>query len=51
MYDSISKTFDRNWEELLTQNNEPKCRIPLTLTYNCTLPNVKEALRNHWSIL
>ena len=33
IYDSISKTFERNNGDLLTQNNEPKCRIPITLTY------------------
>ena len=27
IYDSTSKTFDRNREDLLTQNNEPKRRI------------------------
>ena len=47
MYDSISKTFDRNKEDLLTQNNEPKYRIPLTFAYNRTLPNVKEAVRKY----
>ena len=35
--DSVSKKSDRNKEDLLTQNNEPKCRVPLTLTYNRTL--------------
>ena len=30
MYDSISKTFGKNTEDLLTQNNERKYRIPLT---------------------
>ena len=39
--DSASKTSDRNKEDLLTQNNEPKYRIPLTLNYNRTLHNVK----------
>ena len=38
IYNSITKTFDRNRKDILTQNNEPKCRIPLTLTYNGTLP-------------
>ena len=52
IYHSISKTFDdRNREDLLTQNNEPKYRIPLTLSYNCTLPNMKEAVKKHWTIL
>ena len=32
---------------LLTQNNEPKYRIPLILTYNRTLPKVKEAVKEH----
>ena len=51
IYDSISKTFDRNGEDLLTQNKEPKYRIPLTLTYNRTLPNVKVTGKKHWNIL
>ena len=38
MYDSISKKFGRNREYLLTQNNEPKYRIPLTLIDNRTFP-------------
>ena len=42
--DSIPKTFDRNRENILTQNNEGKYRIPLTLTYNGTLPNVTETI-------
>ena len=50
IYDSISKTFDRNREDLLTQNNEPNYRITLTSTYNRTLPNVKESARKHWNI-
>ena len=44
IYDNISKTFDRNREDLLTQNNESKYRIPL-------IPNVKETLRNQQTIL
>ena len=51
IYDSISKTFDKNREDPPTQNNKPKYRAPLTLTYNRTLPNVKEAVRKHWNIL
>ena len=42
--DSVSKTSDRNKEDLLTQNNEPKYRVPLTLTYNRTLKNLKDFL-------
>ena len=49
--DSISKRFGRNREELLTQNNKPKYKITLTLTYNRTLPNVKEAVTKHWNTL
>ena len=45
----IKKQEDR--EDLLTQNNEPKYRIPLTLTYNRTLPNVKEVVKKHWTTL
>ena len=37
IYDSISKAFDRNRKDLLTQNNEPKYRIALAFTYNRTL--------------
>ena len=51
IYDSISKRFGRNREELLTQNNKPKYKITLTLTYNRTLPNVKEAVTKHWNTL
>ena len=51
IYGSISKTFDRSKKDLLTQNNEPKYRIPLTLTSNCPLPNLKEAVKKHWKIL
>ena len=35
IYNSITKTFDRNRKDI---NNEPKYRIPLTLTYNGTSP-------------
>ena len=51
IYDSISKAFDRNRKDLLTQNNEPKYRIALAFTYNRTLPNVKETVKKHWNIL
>ena len=51
IYGSMSETFDKNREDLLTQNNEPKHRIPLTLTYNHTLPNLKEPVKKHWNIL
>ena len=44
IYDNTSKTFDRNREDLLTQNNEPKYRTPL-------IPNVKEVVRNQQTIL
>ena len=47
IYDSISKIFDRNREDLLTQKNERKYRIPLILTYNRTLTNVKETAREY----
>ena len=50
IYDSISKAFHRNRKDLLTQNNEPKYRIPLAFTYNSTLPNVKETVKKHWNI-
>ena len=42
IYGSLLKAFDRNKEDLLTQNNEPKYRIPLSLGYNHTLQNVKK---------
>ena len=48
--DSVSKTSDRNKEDLLTQNNEPKYRVPLTLTYNRTLHNVKDGVKKHSNI-
>ena len=51
IYDSVSKTFDRNTDNLVTQNNKPKYSAPLTLTCNHTLPNVKEAVKKHWNIL
>ena len=51
IHDSILKAFDRNREDLLTQNNKPKYRIQSILTYNRTLPNVKEAVRKHLNIL
>ena len=44
IYDSISKTFDRNREDLPTENNEPKFNSS-TLNYNRTLPNVKEEVK------
>ena len=44
IYDDISKTFDRNREDLPTQNNEPKYRTSL-------IPNVKEVVRNQQTIL
>ena len=42
IYDRISKTFNRNREGFLTQKNELKYRITLSMTYSVTLPNVKE---------
>lgn len=50
IHDNILKTLGRNSEDLLTPNKGPRYRIPLTLTYNHTLPNVKEAVRKHWNI-
>ena len=32
----------------ITQKNQV---LPLTMTYNCSLPNIKQIIRNHWSIL
>ena len=51
IYDNISKAFDRSRKDLLTQNNEPKYKIPLAFTYNRTLPNVKERIKKHLNIL
>ena len=51
VYDSISKTFDENREDPLIQNDDPKYRIPVTLTYNRTSPNLKEAVKKHWNLL
>ena len=38
IHDNILKKLDRNSEDLLTPNKGPRYRIPLTLTYNRTLP-------------
>ena len=38
-------------EDLLTENNEHIYRTPLTLIYNRTLPNRKEAVKEHWEIM
>ena len=51
IYGIILETFDIKREDIPTENNEPKCRNPLTLTCNNTLPNVKEAVKKHWNIL
>ena len=57
-YDSYSieteikkiKLLDRI--DLLTPRTTQKVQVlPLTLTYNRTLPNIKQIIRNHWSIL
>ena len=57
-YDSYSieteikkiKLLDRIY--LLTPRTTQKVQVlPLTLTYNRTLPNIKQIIRNHWSIL
>ena len=38
-------------EDILTQNNESKYRISLTLTYSRTLSSVKEPVKKRWNIL
>ena len=57
-YDSYSieteikkiKLLDRI--DLLTPRTTQNVQVlPLTLTYNRTLPNIKQIIRNHWSIL
>ena len=50
LYEGISKAFDRNKKNRIKQN-EPKYRIPFTLTYNRYLPNPKEAVKKFWKIL
>ena len=42
---SKSKTFRKNRKSLPKQNKNPKSKIPLTVTYNPTLANVKEAIK------
>ena len=46
------KTTDRN--ELLkekTDDKEPQNKTPLVLTYNRILPNIRNIVRKHWSIV
>ena len=51
IYDSVSKAFDRNRENLLPKNDEPNYRISLPVTSNRTLQNLKVAVKNYWNIL
>ena len=51
IYDSISRAFDRNRENLLSKNDEPNYRISLPVTSNRTLQNLKVAVKNYWNIL
>ena len=48
----ITQARIRNREELLQYKpKEATTRIPFILTYNPQLPNAKEAINKHWSIL
>ena len=39
-------------KDLLTPKTTQKAQVlPLTGTYNSTLPNINQIIRNHWSIL
>ena len=51
IHDNILKTLGRNSKDLLTPNKGPRYRIPLTLTYNRTSPNMKETVKKNWNIL
>ena len=45
------KAFNINRDEtLMKQNKNSADRIPLILTYNCTLPNMKDFLARNWNI-
>ena len=47
----ISKTFTIEKSHLLNQKNQATSnRIPLILTYNGTLPDIKTAVKKHWDI-
>ena len=44
------KLLDR--KEFLTPEATQKSQVlPLKMTYNCTLPNIKQIIQNHWAIL
>ena len=48
----ISKTFTIEGAHLLNQKKQATSnRIPLILTYNGTLPDIKRAVNKHWDIL
>ena len=48
----ISKAFTNERAYLLNQKNKATLnRIPLILTYNRTLPDIKRAVNKHWNIL
>ena len=48
----ISKTFTIERADLPNQEKQATSkRIPLILTYNCTLPDIKKAVNKHWDIL
>ena len=49
-YKERTKTLDR--KKLLEEKAKKQSnRIPLVLTYNRTLPNVKRAISNNWNLL
>lgn len=41
---------DQN-SEIIHLAKKKKKKIPLALTYHCFLPNFRNAVRKHWSIL
>ena len=48
----ISKTFTIERAHLLNQKKQATSnRIPLILTYNCTLPDIHGAVNKHWDTL
>ena len=48
IHDNILKTLGRNSEDLLTPNKGPRYRIPLTLTYNRTLPKYERSIKERF---
>ena len=38
-------------KELVTPKTTQRAQVTLTVTYNCILPNIKQVIQNHWSVL